>query len=180
MVRSTVLGTAGAVALVVSAHAGDIGGYKDYSPAAAWAGFYAGAEIGGGIGTSRKDWSDPSATTGNFTVDGVIGGGTAGYNMQWGHLVAGLEADFSGSAVSGSANCGNPAFTCATNTDWLATVRPRVGYAFGQFMPYVTGGLAVGDVHVHSFLKAPPGGKGDDYTDVETGWTAGAGVETLI
>jgi len=33
---------------------------------------------------------------------------------------------------------------CTTNNDWLATVRGRAGYAFDRFLPYVTGGVAVG------------------------------------
>ena len=39
-----------------------------------------------------------------------------------------------------------PAPACETRNNWLGTARGRLGYAFGNFMPYVTGGLAVGDI----------------------------------
>ena len=32
--------------------------------------------------------------------------------------------------------------TQAVSTNWLMSVRPRIGFAMGRFMPYVTGGLA--------------------------------------
>src|SRR6266700_2906810 len=57
---------------------------------------------------------------------------------------------------------------------WLSTVRGRVGYAFDRFLPYVTGGLAVGDVK--GAITTPPvtilSG-----TNTQAGWTLGAGVE---
>src|SRR5271157_2220919 len=145
------------------------------TPDLAWDGFYVGGEFGGGLGTSRKDFSN-NASTGDFRVDGVIGGATVGYNRQWGNLVAGLEGDLSGSGIDGNTSCPNHAFTCGTNTDWLATVRPRIGYTMDSFMPYATGGLAVGDVNVHSFLNTT-GGNGVNYTQTKVGWTTGAGVE---
>ena len=36
---------------------------------------------------------------------------------------------------------------CETRNHWLATVRGRVGYAFDRFLPYLTAGLAVGDIN---------------------------------
>ena len=36
---------------------------------------------------------------------------------------------------------------CSVNDNWLSTVRGRAGYAFGGVLPYVTGGLAVGDIN---------------------------------
>lgn len=147
-------------------------------PPYSWSGFYLGAELGYGIGSTRKDFSN-GTTTGDFAVDGVIGGGTVGYNQQWGNFVAGLEGDFSGSAISGSASCPNPAFTCETNTHWLATLRPRIGYGFDRWMPYVTGGLAVGDVNVRSFSNISPV-PGVDFTKTVAGWTVGAGIEANV
>ena len=49
-------------------------------------------------------------------------------------------------------------------------MRGRLGYAIDRWMPYVTGGLAYGDI------KASPAGfPGDSATNV--GWTVGAGAE---
>ena len=47
------------------------------------------------------------------------------------------------SAATPSSLC---ALGCETSNSWLGTVRGRVGYAFDRFLPYVTGGFAVGDI----------------------------------
>lgn len=148
------------------------------APVPDWSGFYLGIEGGGVFGSSKKNFSN-ATSTGDFTVDGAIGGGTVGYNHEWGPIVAGLEGDFSASGVSGKTTCPTPTFTCETNTSWLATVRPRLGYSLGNVMFYATGGLAVGDVNVRSYLNATGGG-GVDFTKTEVGWTAGAGAEMSI
>lgn len=79
-----------------------------------WSGFYAG--VNGGIANE----------------DGVLVGGTLGYNFQTGPTVLGVEADYDATW----ANVAAPD---------LGTVRGRIGYAFNQIMPYVTGGWAFGD-----------------------------------
>jgi outer membrane immunogenic protein len=48
-------------------------------------------------------------------------------------------------------------------------MRGRVGYAFGRWLPYITGGGAWGNVYL-----AGPGGS---VSKTKGGWTAGAGVE---
>ncbi len=62
--------------------------------------------------------------------------------------------------------------------DYIGTVRGRIGYAFGRWMPYVTGGFAWGHSHVNlndadGDVFAAPG-------QIHTGWTAGAGVEFAV
>jgi outer membrane immunogenic protein len=60
--------------------------------------------------------------------------------------------------------------TCETKNTWLGTVRGRLGYAIDRFMPYVTGGLAVGDI------KNNISGIGSA-SDTKAGWTVGGGLE---
>ena len=62
---------------------------------------------------------------------------------------------------------------CETRNNWLGTVRGRVGYAFDRVMPYVTGGLAVGDIEANQ-----PGFAG--VSDTNVGWTVGGGIEAAI
>ena len=52
-------------------------------------------------------------------------------------------------------------------------MRGRVGYAFDRFLPYITGGLAVGDIQA-----SQPGFAGGD--DTNAGWTVGGGLEFVI
>ena len=102
-------------------------------------------------------------------------GGTAGYNWQaagspW---VFGLEGDLDWTNIKGSfVNVACPT-GCQTKNDWLGTVRGRVGYAWDRVMPYVTGGLAVGDIKA-----SQPGFAGVNDTNV--GWSAGAGIEAAL
>ena len=136
-----------------------------------WTGFYAG--INGGYGWGTSGWSVvPGIST---KPSGGLIGGTIGYNIQMGGLVWGLEGDFDWAGLSGSVAC-VPALTfCETKSDWLATFRGRIGYSFDRWMPYLTGGGAIGDVKVTA--GAPLLGVAISNSDSQLGWTLGGGVE---
>ncbi len=131
-----------------------------------WTGFYLGINGGGGFGHSAWD------TTGGFDLSGGLVGGTAGFNWQTGQWVFGLEGDADWSNIKGSTRVACP-LGCQTANSWLATVRGRVGYAFDRFLPYITGGLAVGDIRATT-----PGFAGN--TNTNAGWTVGGGLEFAI
>lgn len=130
-----------------------------------WTGLYAG--INGGYGWGNSNFSAPFAA-GSFRTSGGLVGGTLGYNWQMGQTVVGLEGDIDWSNIRGSTPCG--ATSCETRNDWLGTVRGRFGYAMDRFMPYVTGGLAVGNI------KTSVTGLGSS-DQTKAGWTLGGGVE---
>ena len=134
-----------------------------------WTGFYLG--INGGYGWGRSNWDAFATTT---DVSGWMAGLTAGYNWQamgspW---VFGLEGDIDWSNIKGSTTV-NCAVGCETKNTWLSTVRGRVGYAWDRFLPYFTGGLAVGGVEANR-----AGFTGDSET--RAGWTIGGGVEFAL
>jgi outer membrane immunogenic protein len=90
-----------------------------------------------------------------------------------------LEGDYSWADISGSSSvCGfAPAHPCGTKLDSFGTFRGRLGYATGAdgtWLPYVTGGLAVGEVHGWDALTPASGSK------FMAGWTIGAGIETAF
>ena len=58
--------------------------------------------------------------------------------------------------------------------NWLGTVTGRVGYSFGQWLPYVKGGFAAADVT--SPLQGAPTGGFSQGTELG-GWTGGVGLE---
>jgi outer membrane immunogenic protein len=130
-----------------------------------WSGFYIGLNGGGAWGSSS--WTTP----GSFTTTGGFVGGTIGYNYQMDQAVLGIEGDFDWADINGSTSCG--AVTCKTNDNWLSTVRGRLGYAADHFMPYITGGLAAGDIQA-----SVTGFSGGSATNV--GWTAGGGIEFAL
>ncbi|HEY7248597.1 MAG TPA: outer membrane protein [Xanthobacteraceae bacterium] len=137
-----------------------------YRPFYSWTGFYVGINGGGGWGRSQWDGLN------TFDVSGGMIGGTIGYNWQISRVVLGAEGDIDWSGIDGTTTvlC---APGCTTRNYWLATVRGRIGYSWDRFLPYLTGGLAVGDIQA----KTPglPGG-----TVSNAGWTIGAGVEVGI
>lgn len=134
-----------------------------YSPIYNWTGFYLGINGGGGWGRSQWDG------VGRFDVSGGLIGGTIGYNWQFGQAVVGIEGDIGWSGISGSTTVLCPA-GCETRNHWLATARGRVGYSFDRFLPYLTAGLAFGDINATT-----PGFPGGSITTA--GWTVGGGLE---
>ena len=134
-----------------------------YSPIYNWTGFYLGINGGGGWGRSQWDG------VGRFDVSGGLIGGTIGYNWQFGQAVVGIEGDIGWSGIRGSTTALCPA-GCDTRNHWLATARGRVGYSFDRFLPYLTAGLAFGDINATT-----PGFPGGSITTA--GWTIGGGLE---
>ena len=136
-----------------------------------WTGFYLG--VNGGYGWGQSSFDGLSGTAGNFNTTGWVAGGTAGYNLQYGHVVFGLEGDADWSNINGSAPCVGGVATCQVKNDWLGTARGRFGFAFDRFLPFVTGGLAVGDINAN----VPGFGSA---TSTNAGWTAGGGLEVAL
>jgi outer membrane immunogenic protein len=74
--------------------------------------------------------------------------------------------------------------TTSFKTHYLATVAPRVGYAFGKWLPYVTGGFAMGDLDFSQKLHNLPANgfyeEGGNETDVNPGWMVGGGLQYAV
>ncbi|HLH96853.1 MAG TPA: outer membrane protein [Xanthobacteraceae bacterium] len=163
-----------AAAVASSAQAADLSpGYGSpyykaptYSPGFGWGGFYLGLNGGGGWGRSTWD------RAGEFDLSGGVFGGTAGFGWQFGQVLLGIEGDVDWSGMSGSTAVACPA-GCSTQNNWLGTVRGRVGYAFDRILPYITGGIAAGDISAST-----PGFAGASQTNL--GWALGAGVEVAV
>jgi outer membrane immunogenic protein len=140
-------------------------------PVFTWTGFYVG--IVGGYNWGRAHWDVRDIEIARFNANGGTIGGTVGYNYQfYNNVVLGLETDLAWSGAKGDIDCGI-SVTCETKNTWIGTLRPRLGYAFDRFLPYITAGAAYGEVK-HSVNDA-----GDIFSTSSTrfGWTAGAGVE---
>jgi outer membrane immunogenic protein len=140
------------------------------APIANWTGPYVGINGGFGFGNSST-FTGGGGFPGSFNTSGGLIGGTLGYNWQIGSMVWGLEGDIDWSDIKGNGACGGVA--CNTRNDWLGTARGRIGYDAGRFMPYVTGGVAFGNV------KTGIAGVGASDT-TKAGWTLGGGVEAAL
>jgi outer membrane immunogenic protein len=142
-----------------------------------WDGVYVGANGGWGVSAAGHAIS-------NFPVDdhfnkfdqsGALLGITFGLNRQISHMVYGVEADWGWANINGTGS--GDAFSgcqagCYTNVSSLGTVRGRVGYAWGTYMPYLTGGIA--------WAQIKSGQPGVDSGTWEPGFTLGGGIEALF
>jgi outer membrane immunogenic protein len=140
-----------------------------------WTGFYVGINGGGSWG--HVPWSsDPDGTAGNVTVSSGLVGGTIGYNAQnLGRLVVGTEFDFDWRSFNATIPTSSCAPGCEFKSRWVSTARLRFGYAFDRFLPYVTGGVSIGDI-TQDIVGQPFGAA----EGVNFNWTAGAGLEFAV
>lgn len=114
--------------------------------------------------------------------DGWLLGGQIGYNYRFGNVVAGVEADLSyidsGEAGVAPASGGSTSF--AVSSDYLGTLRGRVGYAFDRVLLYGTAGAAFTDLD--GTFTATAGGMSEmaSFSKTVWGWTAGVGAEVMV
>jgi len=136
------------------------------------------ADWSGAYGTVTAGYSAVElngSQTGNFTEtdSGWSNGGTfgvgAGYNMDMGNFVFGLDTDISLLTNQEKLDLKN---TVEADADWFATARARLGVDTNDFLIYGTGGLAL--------LGAEFTENADQQRETFVGWTAGAGVEHMI
>lgn len=146
-----------------------------------WTGPYLGLQAGYAWGDTDYSY-DPVDSSIELEFDGFVGGVTAGYNAQVEQFVLGVEADISYSDLdddvltnSGIFEQDAPCFVegCSLDINWFGTLRARLGYAFDTVMPFVTGGIAFGDVE-GSFDE---GACGCSINETAFGWTVGGGIE---
>jgi outer membrane immunogenic protein len=176
------------------------------APVYQWSGCYAGINGGGGASASNFTTTvDPGTYlgaadaaevsndgTGSANISAFVGGGQAGCNWQSGTVVAGIEADFDYfHSTSAFYNNTNTLPTLAVpfqlgqslSSNYLATVRPRIGIAADRNFAYITGGAAFTKANYtesYSDGSAPPGTGIASASKFLTGWTAGAGWEYAL
>ena len=169
-----------------------------------WTGYYIGGYGGTTLGRPGINASTVYADEGYFEntsvaainadgtrslrANGFTGGGQFGYNQQYGRVVVGAEADLGFQRLSEEATvsrqypcCAGTGYTLTqeVKSNWIGTVRPRVGVAAGSALFYATGGLAATDVKYNSTFT-------DTFDDafetgeikkIRVGYTMGGGVE---
>lgn len=188
--------------------------YKAPPPVAlfSWTGFYVGGTVGAAwtkSDVSNNTVNGPIPLYLPADVPGVnalgspglsqttaIFGLKAGYNQQWGSWVLGIEGDISSLRFNRNAfTSGRPfltfpagvaAFSTTVDTSWLATIRPRLGYAFDKVLLYATAGAAFGRVkYSNTYLAFSPLGAAFDNeaaasSQDRVGWAAGAGIDYAV
>lgn len=153
------------------------------APVYNWDGFYLGMTAGAAF-LSSKHTSAGQANPGGISLNktGFLVGGTAGYNAQFGMMVLGAEGDLSWASAKGSVNSAGVQClaSCQTQLNWFGTLRARLGYNGGMFMPYLTGGVAFGGIKATDTglgTAALAGSVAETASSTRIGWTLGVGVE---
>ena len=136
-----------------------------------------------------------SAGSQDLDNDGGELGGLVGYNWQSGCLVFGFEAaggylwardSHDSGTIFSDTEFDNAQVRTSFKTHYLFTLAPRFGYAFGKWLPYVTGGLAVGDLDFsqHVDLTFPREGRiaseGGEERQTNAGWMVGGGLQYAL
>lgn len=151
-----------------------------------WLGTYAGVFAGGaGLASSDNNGIDGLTATASYKSWGGMGGALIGYNFSAGQVLLGVEGDLSylGASASGQTYPfvygGAGGLVDKMEVDWMGSLRARVGLPMGQFMPFVTGGVAVAGVTLKNVYPSFPNAT-QTRSETEVGWTAGGGVDMLI
>lgn len=175
---------------------------------------WSGLHVSGLVGASRAD-SDAGVTSVSpnyftnqdfwqFPRDGSVdmakwrGNGSlqAGYSRQFGNVVLGLDAsadalmldkDQTVSFVPLSSPLVTSTIRHEIKADWMAALRPRLGWAQGRWHVYGTGGPAITRLKVTGtysdtvFAGGVLGASGrNTTTETKVGWIAGVGGEYAI
>lgn len=127
--------------VVPAAPAAPVAVVTPVAPSADWSGPYVGGQLGYGSLSidDNDDTSDAPFEDENF--NGGLYGLHAGYRFDFGRIVAGAELDFDGTQieVDEEALGGAPA---ALEVGSVRRAKLQLGFDAGNFLPYVTAGIA--------------------------------------
>jgi outer membrane immunogenic protein len=156
------------------------------------------------LGADLNGFVEAHARHGGDDGGAAQGGLQIGYNWCRGHLVWGIEADLSATGLDEVDTARAEVFLPNNNeipysttiqskatVPWYSTVRPRVGYVFGdRVMAFLTGGLAFGEAdlrtqtHLFAFRDEDPSiDRADAFhedREIRWGWTGGGGFEFCL
>jgi outer membrane immunogenic protein len=187
-IQTRLLAIAAIAALGTAAHAADMAVKAPPAPVVApapnWAGFYLGADGGGGFGASTFRYitagTVPSPNPTNF--DGsVLGGGFAGIQGQWSNIVVGVEGQWDGFySLNATPTCPNTAYLCVQQAKQSWMVGPRAGIAFGNYLFYADGGYARTQTYYATPLVTVPSTVFDSAHFWHSGWYAGFGIDWMV
>lgn len=175
-----------------------------------WQGPYLGGFIGGGFGNQHLSTDVGAVTnTSYFTDSSNIGsvntagtsknnpqapivGVQAGHDWAWKKMVYGVVFDYSTLPLTSSSSMNNIIYPdnsgqyseyTSITTNWLFTLRGRIGYTTTLWRPslfYLTGGPALTQIKVNNNFgdtTSSAGAGGTQTFQKQIGWTAGAGFE---
>jgi outer membrane immunogenic protein len=155
-----------------------------------WGGIYIGGHAGWGIADLEQSFPASGFFIGlptlpfthNNAMSGALAGAHLGFNYQLGAWVLGLEGAWTWAGLKSTFTSPQfPAFDqWTTSADWLATVTPRIGYAFNRSMIYAKGGYAVASIGTSLQCVTCAATTEDTGKATHGGWMLGAGIEYAL
>ena len=142
------------------------------APVADFSGPYIGASAG--YQFDGADWFALSASS--ATTSGFHAAAFAGYGLQSGRAIFGIEVDASPVASNMSAVCVGPSIACHMDVHGLYSVRSRFGWVIDQAMIYGTAGLAMANWD-SSAVNTVTGQQVGNVSGMNYGVAVGAGIE---
>lgn len=138
-----------------------------------WDGVFIGAFAGYGWGTVTDEtgYFGTLVTDTEYDLTGWQLGVNAGANFTISEaIVAGIVGDVAWSNISGE----NTTDGVTYDVNWVGSIRGRLGFDGGAFLPYVTAGVAFANATATDTVIP------FDDTQTHIGWTVGAGVEFAV
>src|SRR4051812_32408983 len=182
-------------ASAVSAFAADLPARFAKAPVVApvltydWSGIYIGGAVGGiWDDTSGNFYNAPGFFWSTGSDSGLIYGGFAGIQKQWGNFVLGIEGGWNGldngfNSTAGGGLGGACGFvvgtSCQSRINDIGYIGGRVGYAWNRFMVYGQGGYAQASIDTQGLINvgAIPFAQASAN---HGGWYAGVGGEYAV
>jgi outer membrane immunogenic protein len=172
-----------------------------------WNGWYVGAHAGVTWGDTKTNLHLEQGTgapiippadfaglnalaTSSHNRTGFTGGIEGGYNYQMGQLLIGVETDFgfldtkktNSNTYQSKVLISPPITYTLTNrakSDWMWTLRPRIGYIYGDWLFFGSAGIAVSDIKItttYADTFTPPNSASMSNSSTKTGFAGGLGV----
>lgn len=170
-----------------------------------WSGFYVGVLAGGTNSQARAQTTGGSGIYLNATDDAQLnragnsglsqwrpsGGLLGGYGKQFGKFLVGIEASANTlflnderSVTEAYQSAPGSRFTLkqSVTADWMATLRPRLGWAEDNWLGYVTGGLAATRLKLDTTFTDTAFSAFSQSSDskIVAGWSLGFGGEYAL
>jgi outer membrane immunogenic protein len=166
--------------------------YGYQPPVWSWTGLYIGADVGYGWSTVDHSFTI-NALNLSTNPSGFIGGVYAGYNWQFGRIVAGLETDMAWASISDTTDVVGKialvpfAIEAEDKLHWLGTTRARLGFLpVESLLLYGTGGVAYGGIEENVVSSVGSSSIQSSFaqsfsaSDTHIGWAIGAGAEWAL
>jgi len=187
--KSTLFAGAALIVIATPSFAADLGKFgatPPISPLYNWSGAYVGLQAG--YSKNHQDYASlgygEEAGDNYFIHDSVsafVGGGHAGYNVQRGRFVYGVEGDIEYDSTDNSVEFPMDLWGYHAKTGLQGSARVRLGYAFDRSLIYATAGLAVGEFSFKEFCDwCSPPEVSRSWDQVRVGWTVGGGLQYAL